>query len=127
MQCDATEQIKQIRPECPIPNGFPQIFPGCCDNSQIERPGFARAVRPALSSFYEAQKRGLLLQRKRAHIVEQNRPSMRSLEMADNALWRVMLGRRFLHRHAAKHLRVKIFLGKGGAAYLHERLGLSMA
>ena len=126
MKCDAAEQIKQIRPERSVLNGFPKVFPGGCDNAQIERSGFALAARPAFPGFYEVKKRGLLLQRKRAHIVEQNRAPMRSLEIADNALCRVMLGWCLFHGYAAKHLRVEIFLRKGCAAYLHERLGLSM-
>ena len=127
MKCDAAEQIKQIRSECSVVNGFSQVFPGRCDNTQIERSGFAFTAGPALSRFYEAKERGLLLEGKRAHIVEQDRPSMRSFEIADNAFWGVMLGWRFLDGYAAKHFRVKSFLGKGCAVYLHKRLGLSMA
>ena len=70
MECDTAEQIEQIRPESSILNRLPEIFPGGCDNTQIERPGFVRTAWPALSRFYKAKKRGLLLQGKRAYIVE---------------------------------------------------------
>lgn len=70
MQRDAAEQIEQIRPECSVLDGFPKIFPGSCNDTQIERPGLAFTAGPALPGFYEAKKRGLLLQRKGAHIVE---------------------------------------------------------
>ena len=70
MECDSTQQIKQIGPECSVLNRFPEIFPRGCDNAQIEWPGFAFTARPALSGFYEAKEGGLLLQREAAHIVE---------------------------------------------------------
>lgn len=70
MERDAAEQVKQVCPKCSAPDGFPEIFPRGRDDAQIERPGLARAPRPALSGFYEVKKRGLLWQRKRAHIIK---------------------------------------------------------
>ena len=70
MQRDTAEQIKQICAECSILNGFPEVFPRGCDYTQIERSGFIRAARPALSRFYETKKRGLLQQGKRTYIIE---------------------------------------------------------
>src|SRR5215467_2580211 len=63
MKGDAAEQIKQIRSECPVADGFSEIFPRGRDDAQIERPGFAGTPWPAFARFYEAKKRRLLRQR----------------------------------------------------------------